>query len=810
MTIIEGARVSTARVFAQRALSTSMDSILAEFYGPLWEEYHILGYDKGEGSTKDQSLAMSHKLAEYMSFTFQPNQGMGRDKKGLELYSIAPLSITVSEQTELMDYKGELFINEAAEYMKYKEVADGVKSLLNKLSLLEEPQKVSVIYEKKIAAEDELAKVEKNTLRLMELLDGIPTSEKGIELDREGRLQGAEYFVKMICMNTPSAETVGINNNAVFLAVQNRFINPAGKMDQSKNDLLQLNQLAGSLASLNNQLAPIFNQISQLQSRISSLSQLEDRSEAAEEELQKANEDLKALMQEQGWLQGEISVQTALKERLNSSVTAFLEELQKVPDKLLPLITEAKRVIQHSMTTMDQAKAVLLDYEATLEQNKDGLSEDILAELTESLKRIKQYNSSSTKGNGYAQMLQLLEKDEQLLQTLKEQIEEFSMCFNGEAYLEAGKYLDQAAYTLNNYQIKELQLDYSSLVLDHTKGSNPVEELGKQLELGLTGLIVDSALISKQILSRTQLPSALAALKEESSTSANLLREFIDNFAKGNNTTGIQGLFQYFNDFPKLKDALGNSVNIIGKQLLFQEYLKTHFETYPSQGEDSSGRKPSALVYELEYILAGQQKDADNLSSMIARIIFIRMIMDFVSILGNKTCQEQALAVANAMVGFTGLPALISITKTALLLLWAFSEALLDTCGLLMGKELPLIKNKIILTFPELFLINHDFLKNKAEQLVTSGPSLSYRDYLRLFMLLTPQDKLAFRSMDLIQENINLRYEDAFLLQNCLYGFRVEAEFISEARFLTVPFMQKDKKHKVKGFRFSSIAEHSY
>ncbi len=43
MGIVEGARVNTARIFAARALTTAMDSVLAEFYDPLMEEYHLLG-----------------------------------------------------------------------------------------------------------------------------------------------------------------------------------------------------------------------------------------------------------------------------------------------------------------------------------------------------------------------------------------------------------------------------------------------------------------------------------------------------------------------------------------------------------------------------------------------------------------------------------------------------------------------------------------------------------------------------------------------------------------------------------------------
>ena len=47
MTILEGARISVAQVFAERALITSMDSLLAEYYRPLFDEYHIFALDLG-------------------------------------------------------------------------------------------------------------------------------------------------------------------------------------------------------------------------------------------------------------------------------------------------------------------------------------------------------------------------------------------------------------------------------------------------------------------------------------------------------------------------------------------------------------------------------------------------------------------------------------------------------------------------------------------------------------------------------------------------------------------------------------------
>ena len=86
------------------------------------------------------------------------------------------------------------------------------------------------------------------------------------------------------------------------------------------------------------------------------------------------------------------------------------------------------------------------------------------------------------------------------------------------------------------------------------------------------------------------------------------------------------------------------------------------------RGEDIK-RKPSVLTYEQEYLLVGKYNDFDNLSSVISRIIFLRTILDFVSLLGDSSkCNEAKLAAA-ALVGFTGLPILVSITQTILMLI---------------------------------------------------------------------------------------------------------------------------------------------
>jgi hypothetical protein len=163
---------------------------------------------------------------------------------------------------------------------------------------------------------------------------------------------------------------------------------------------------------------------------------------------------------------------------------------------------------------------------------------------------------------------------------------------------------------------------------------------------------------------------------------------------------------------------------------------------------------------------------------------------------------QEALAAATALVGFTGLPILISITKTVLLIVWSFAEALVDVCALLQGKEVPVLKKSFVLTLPEMFLLNRNYLQSKVSMLEQSRLSLSYPDYLYLFLLLKNKKELAYHAMDLIQENINLRYDDIFRFSDCLYGFQVKAEFSTANKFIAVPMIKNYLKPTTSGYRF--------
>jgi hypothetical protein len=277
-------------------------------------------------------------------------------------------------------------------------------------------------------------------------------------------------------------------------------------------------------------------------------------------------------------------------------------------------------------------------------------------------------------------------------------------------------------------------------------------------------------------------------------------------------STGSQSLFENFDGGSQILSLAQKGVNEAAEHILYQEYLKEHFAMYSVEDGSASAKKPSALTYEQEYLLAGKLSDQENLSSVISRIVFLRTILDFVTILGDSAKRNEARVAAAALVGFTGLPFLVSITQVILLLCWSFAEALLDVSALMMGKEVPVIKNKTILQLPEIFMINRNFLESKAKAVTdTKQLSVSYQDYLRVFLLMKSKKELVYRSADLMQENIAIRYnEKNFDINNCLYGFEASADFTIKPKFIAVSYIKNFLNINPQGFGFTAKAAYSY
>ncbi len=812
-TMIEGARVSTAKIYAERALYTAMDSVLAQYYEPLWKEYHIFALNTSTDDDTFRKRELQKKLQEYMDYNLHPNQDMASLdlRKGLDLYNITIDSLAVTDQVMLTDYDGKLFLNEAIEYMKYRKIGDGVELLLDQMSLLENPSKVSYIYEEKLKVEEELVEIDRGILRLMELLDGVKTSKKGLVINKNGKIETVSYFIKKICYKeVVTRESVGINNEHIFQEIKNHYVFPDYLFEMIDESIHTLKDANAAIDETEKDYDRINSRLAQLKQRKSNLKQGDDLTEEEKAQLDALTEEINQCKEEKEALGDKLRELKLQKEELTATIHNKKEELALLADRLIPFINEAKEVINRIRIKLEMAQPLLEEYEQLLHSAKGELKEEIYHALLEGLETLRKYTSKDGFGYDFTNMIKILDDNHTILTEMKTELNKAAREFSENNLNRSGNYFHEAKEILRAYQIEGLTLDYGSFVLADYQAIGLMDSITSKLLEGITGLVIDPDLISKKELSEGIKPSNIEAVLVEVGFIEKLTK-LLKECNHGSNNLAISGIFGSMVEEIGTSIDLKEGIKLLSELILYQEYIKEHFASYSIEGQALHTRKPTALDYEQEYLLSGKNSDRDNLDLMIGRIIAIRMATDLLTILTNKTICNEAKAVATAIVGFTGLPILISIIQTLILILWSFAEALVDTCALLMGKEVPVIKKSIIMKLPDLLLLNRETIVNKAKVLNESdGITMSYHNYLTIFLLLKNRRDLTYRSMDLIQENLKIRYEDSFSILHCMFGFKAEANFHMKPKFIAFKFVQEHLDAEVRDFSFFTEAEYCY
>ena len=817
LTTIEGARVSTAKTVAQRALFTAMDSVLADFYAPLMEEYHILGLDTGYGTNTVQEDCILDRLQEYMSYTFSPNQNFSdSSEEGVELYDISTVNLSITDRTNLMDHEGELFINEAVEYMKYEEIADGLEVFMNKMSMLESPQKVSVLYEEKTKVEEELVAIDEGILTLMNLLDGVKTSEGGLVTTKDGALKISNYFVKKICLGEISKEQVGINNDSVFQAVKGYYVNPMTDFEGIEEVFSRLEGLIQEDQTLIEECSGVTASIESKTVTLDKLNEESDKTKEIKAKIKKIKQSIEDLESRRSELQTDIAGLALKKNECSAEIQGKKNEISIYRNEIINKINASFPIIDKMKEKSIEANGLIMSYENHLYEEKDEIEKETFLGLEDDLLELKKYITND-QGEGYdfEEMKNKLEADLSVLTEEDTYLEEMAQKLTSEEYSGSKVSFQKAKEALSTYQIEGLTIDYSSLVISKKEDNNPLSMIQSLINDGILGLVVDPNTISEAELTEELLPSVIAAMEGEDNDDFGLdITSLLKGVTLGETNNEASNIFASFGQSGGATSSVGTGMNAVSEHLLFQEYLLKHFPKYQMKTSETEVKKPSVLTYEQEYILVGKRKDMDNLSSVVSKIVFIRTVMNFMSILGDRTRCNEARITAAALVGFTGLPILVSITKMLILIIWAFAEALVDTSALLQGKEVPFMKSKsdLVIKYTDLFMLNRVFIETKASQMKEGKGALgfTYQDYLRIFLFLMKKEVTAYRAMDLIQENIRIRYEDTFSLQNCMFGFTVNARFHIQSRFLQFSFVKKILATDGAGYNYEVSSGYSY
>ncbi|NCB91773.1 MAG: hypothetical protein EOM40_04270 [Clostridia bacterium] len=191
----------------------------------------------------------------------------------------------------------------------------------------------------------------------------------------------------------------------------------------------------------------------------------------------------------------------------------------------------------------------------------------------------------------------------------------------------------------------------------------------------------------------------------------------------------------------------GDDPNTVMGNLIFQEYMMQHLNSYTDSSETGNG-----LDYQLEYVAAGKSSDLENLKSVVKRLLLMREAANMAYLIQSAACQSQIHEISLIICASIGLPALEGVVSLVLGAAWAFGESILDVRQLLSGGNIPLIKSQKswVLSLENLSKLPQ-ILQNRPEK---ESEGLDYEEYLRIMISLGKADTQVFRTMDVAEQTM--------------------------------------------------------
>lgn len=790
-TIIEGARVGTLTSISKEALIQAMDTRLTEYNKELWTDYHILAFQQREKEKEEQ------QLKEWIEETIHPVLSSG---SYLSLLNAAVSELDILEEIPLDGYNGEIFAYEAIEYMKYQTLETIIEQIMDKFGIAAELSDTVELVGKKLELEEKAGILNQEILKLMEQIEGLDLGKMGIQYEPGSKkIKSKRNFVKQFAVKGISKEALSISNDSIWQALYIKYKNPIPIITQIeaqarnvRNNIQQIEQLNRSLSSLYS-------------------TSTEGWKEA---QIQSLNQSIRSIQSQIQSLEREITSYL-------SNIKENKKELVSFSKKIKPTVEYAIEVIPQLKEKQQQVQQQLTEYESVFEEKSGKVQKELLEGLQEDLESIKKYMEKEGSTDGeistitrIINMKPYLEENKRILETAIS-FQDVTITRSIESMDNVSSIVSNLKQQFSNYHVTELYFDYSNVIID-SQAENPMKGLGDLLRDGILSLVVEDIdkvsnnAITKRDLSNSTVKREEVQLEEE--IGQGLEQSIAGCQEEGYQTEFTKTVQDYTVKFD-ISELLQTGLEEIIKKICMNEYVMSHFKDYTNQYSNAI-ELDTKLEYEKEYFIAGKEGDKQNLLITVTAIIAIRTILNYISLTADKESSAKAYTTAAALVGFTLLEPLVRVTKNIILFAWAYEEALVDTASLLLEKEVPFFKSakEFSISYEEMLLVNSDLIRQKAKAFPKEGKTVcfSYQDYTRIFLLIRGRKKMSYMAMDLIEENLKLRYSSDFLIEQHKYGISAKLKIEIEPKLLTLPFVHRTIGKQTSGWEKEFIWEQSY
>ncbi len=298
---------------------------------------------------------------------------------------------------------------------------------------------------------------------------------------------------------------------------------------------------------------------------------------------------------------------------------------------------------------------------------------------------------------------------------------------------------------------KSSKKDIDEQLEDDEARGNPLKAFKNLINNGLLSLVCDASKVSEEKIKIDREFENVVTTELKSDASA-----FFKVFLEGDESSELSqdkllGHAEEESGIDKLK-------YIYYGQKVLSSYIDSEYKT---------------VHYGLEYLVEGKETEKDNLAAIVLKLLILRTLVNFAFVMSDPDFQAKALATAST-IGLKIPPAVEAIQRVILAII-AFEEACIDVTALLMGKKVPLIKNKTNckMTYSKICFVSRDFFEKKAKLYenadnIKISTDVSYEQYLMLFSLLVSKSKLRERILDVIQYDLRERYNQTFNVRECI------------------------------------------
>lgn len=259
-------------------------------------------------------------------------------------------------------------------------------------------------------------------------------------------------------------------------------------------------------------------------------------------------------------------------------------------------------------------------------------------------------------------------------------------------------------------------------------------------------------------------------------------------------------------------NILSNTNVLSVDKVILGEYELDKFN-YFNKALNSEETKSKSEGLEVETLITGEKSDKDAISSVINRILLIRIAMNVLHIYANGEKRDAARNFAYMLfAGFS--PILAEVMALLIITAWGTAQGLVDIKKLLNNKRVKFFHTNESWTLSVQSIIgiaesNTLGLNDGNNDDNDTGLAFSYKDYLRLLLFLENQSDVDERMAGIIEKNIK-KEQSSFDFEKLVYSFAVDNKFICRHYFTNFVFVNATSEHLYEQYAIKTSAYRCY